>query len=54
MRRAACLAGRLSGGKQQGDEDGDDRDHHQKFDQCESALPISSHVISPMPTKIPK
>ena len=31
------LAGRLDGGQQEGDQDRDDRDHHQQFDQRESA-----------------
>ena len=31
------LTGRLHGGQQQGDQNRDDRDHHQQFDQGESA-----------------
>ena len=31
------LAGRLDGGQEQGDQDGDDRDHHQQLDQREAA-----------------
>ena len=34
---AGRLAGGLDGGQQQGDQDRDDRDHHQQFDQGESA-----------------
>ena len=30
------LAGRLNGRQQQGDQDGDDRDHHQELDQREA------------------
>jgi hypothetical protein len=38
------LARRLDRGQQQGDQDGDDRDHHQEFDQgkCSSS---TGHVL---------
>jgi hypothetical protein len=35
-----CLAHFLDGGHEQGDQDGDDRDHHQEFDQGESLTPL--------------
>ena len=37
LRPPGGLAGRLHGGQEQGDQDGDDRDHHQQFDQGETA-----------------
>ncbi len=33
------LSGRLNGRQQQRDQDGDDRDHHQELDQCETRTP---------------
>jgi len=37
LRPAGGLAGRLHRREEQGDQDGDDGDHHQKLDQRESA-----------------
>ena len=39
------LAGRLDGGQEQGDQDGDDGDHHQQLDQRESCS-SNSHMSS--------
>jgi hypothetical protein len=33
----------LNGGEQQSDEDGDDRDHHQQFDEGEPSLTKFQH-----------
>jgi hypothetical protein len=35
LRTAGSFSGRLHGGQKQPDERGDDRDHHQEFDQRE-------------------
>jgi len=37
LRTAGRLAGRLDGGQEQADQDGNDGDHHQEFDQRETA-----------------
>src|SRR5690606_9754866 len=36
LRAASGFAGLLNRGQQQGDEDGDDRDHHQQLNQCKA------------------
>src|SRR5262249_47923851 len=43
LRPSCCLAGLLNGRQQQGDEDSDDRDHHQQLDQGE---PQSQGLLS--------
>ena len=49
LRPPRRLAGRLHGGQQQGDQDGDDRDHHQQLDQRETRTPRSdsTHRTTP-------
>ena len=44
-----CFTGLLDSGQQQRDQNGDDRNHHQKFDQCEGAFSTSalSHASPP-------
>jgi hypothetical protein len=41
------LTRRLDGGQQQGDQDGDDRDHHQEFDERESTPRTYPHADAP-------
>src|SRR5262245_47960906 len=42
-----CLACRLHGGQQEGNQDGDDRDHDEQLDQCEATACFGSHGTSP-------
>ena len=43
LRAARGLARRLDGRQEERDQDGDDRDHDQKLDQCEAASLIQVH-----------
>jgi len=43
LRPPRGLARRLDGRQEQGDQHGDDRDHHQKLDQRETARAASAH-----------
>ena len=43
LRPPGRLAGRLHGGQQQGDQDRDDRDHHQELDEREAATKTGLH-----------
>ena len=44
LRTPGRLARRLDGGQEQGDQDGDDRNHHQQLDEREPATTSDLHV----------